>query len=149
MPEVLVSSVVPAPAEEVWRVVRDFNGLPTWHPAIDSSELEGGALSDQVGAVRRLTLAGGGGEVREALATLDDRYHVLTYAILTSPFPVANYRSTIRVTPLTSTGESFVAWSLLFDCDLDDSERLSAFFGGDVFETGLRGLTGFLGGARG
>jgi hypothetical protein len=53
---------------------------------------------------------------------------------------VADYRSTIRVVPLTSTGESFVSWSVRFDCDRADSERLSAMFSEDVFGTGLRGL---------
>ena len=70
MPDVSTSSVVPADAETVWRVVRDFDGLPTWHPAISASELEDGARTDQVGAVRHLTL-GDGGAVRERLVALD------------------------------------------------------------------------------
>ena len=139
MPEVLASVVVPADPDAVWRVVRDFDGLPTWHPAIDASELEGDTRADQIGAVRSLTL-GDGGVVREVLVALDDRARSYTYAIRSSPFPVEDYRSTIRVIPLTSTGESFVAWSLLFDCDLAESERLSALFSQDVFATGLRGL---------
>ncbi|MDD7941073.1 SRPBCC family protein [Actinomycetospora lutea] len=143
MPDLTASAVVPADADTVWRVVRDFDGLPTWHPAIAASELEGDGRSDQVGAVRRLTL-GDGGVVRESLVALDDRERRLTYAILESPFPVRDYRSTIRVHPVTKTGESFVAWSVLFDCDLDDAERLSALFAGDVFGSGLDGLVSHL-----
>ena len=143
MPDVLASAVVPADPDIVWRVVRDFDGLPAWHPAISASELEGDARTDQVGAVRRLTL-GDGGIVRESLVALDDRERRLTYAILESPFPVRDYRSTIRVHPVTSTGESFVAWSVLFDCDLADAERLSALFAGDVFGSGLSGLIAHL-----
>jgi hypothetical protein len=143
MPEVTASSVVPGDADTVWRIVRDFDGLPTWHPAISASELEDGAHTDQVGAVRRLTLADGG-EVRERLVALDDRERRLTYSILDSPFPVRDYRSTIRVSPVTSTGDSFVAWSVLFDCDLDEAERLSTLFGRDVFGTGLSGLVAHL-----
>jgi len=143
MPEATTSSVVPAAAETVWRIVRDFDGLPTWHPAIGASELEDGARTDQVGAVRRLTLADGG-EVRERLVALDDRERRLTYAILDSPFPVRDYRSTIRVSPVTATGECFVVWSVLFDCDLDDADRLSTLFGRDVFGAGLGGLVSYL-----
>ena len=143
MPEVTASSVVPGDADTVWRIVRDFDGLPTWHPAISASELEDGAHTDQVGAVRRLTLADGG-EVRERLVALDDRERRLTYSILDSPFPVRDYRSTIRVFPVTSTGDSFVAWSVLFDCDLDEAERLGTLFGRDVFGTGLSGLVAHL-----
>ncbi|GAA4906411.1 polyketide cyclase/dehydrase/lipid transport protein [Actinomycetospora succinea] len=143
MPEVTTSAVIPADADTVWRVIRDFDGLPDWHPAIAASELEGGEHTDRVGAVRRLTL-GDGGVVRESLVTLDDRERLLTYAILESPFPVRDYRSTIRVLPVTTTGESFVSWSVLFDCDLDDAERLSALFGRDVFGSGLEGLASHL-----
>ena len=142
MPDVSTSSVVPADAETVWPVVRDFDALPTWHPAISASELEDGARSDQVGAVRHLTL-GDGGAVRERLVALDDRERRLTYSILESPFPVRDYRSTIRVLPVTASGECVVTWSVLFDCDLDDADRLSTLFGRDVFGTGLSGLISY------
>ena len=143
MPDVTASAVVPADADTVWRVIRDFDGLPTWHTAIVGSELEGDARTDQIGVVRRLTL-GDGGVVRESLVALDDRERRLTYAILESPFPVRDYRATIRVHPVTSTGESFVSWSVLFDCDLEDAERLSALFAGDVFGSGLDDLVAHL-----
>jgi hypothetical protein len=143
MPETAASRVVPADADVVWRVVRDFDGLPAWAPAIAASELEGGALPDQVGAVRNLTL-GDGGTVREQLVALDDRERRLTYAILESPFPVQDYRSTLRVAPVTSAEECVVTWSVLFDCDLEDAERLSSFFANDVFGSGLDGLVAHL-----
>lgn len=111
MPEVLASRLIPADAEAVWRVVRDFDGLPTWHPAIARSALRDDARSDQVGAIRVLGLAGDdGGEVIEVLVGLDDRARALTYEIVESPFPVRLYRSTIRVVPVTTSGESFVEW---------------------------------------
>ena len=50
------SAVVPASADEVWSLVRDFNGLPNWHPAITGSEIEGGGSAEAVSAVRALTL---------------------------------------------------------------------------------------------
>jgi hypothetical protein len=144
MPEAMSSAVIPADPDTVWAAIRDFNGLPAWVPAIEASEIEDGALVDQVGAVRKLTLGGGGGIVRERLVALDDRARSLTYAILESPFPVRDYRSTARVHPLTTTGGSFVSWSVLFDCDLDEAERLSAFFARDVFGSGLEGLVAHL-----
>lgn len=144
MPETMSSTVVPAGPDTVWRVIRDFDGLPAWVPAIVASEIEGGALPDQVGAVRKLTLGGDGGIVRERLVALDDRARSLTYSILESPFPVTDYRSTVRVIPVTSTGESVVTWSVLFDCDPGEAERLSAFFATDVFGSGLDGLVSHL-----
>ncbi len=34
MARVYVSTVIGAPASKVWDRVRDFNGLPRWHPGI-------------------------------------------------------------------------------------------------------------------
>lgn len=36
------SAVIDAPVEAVWAVVRNFNSLPDWHPAIERGEIEGG-----------------------------------------------------------------------------------------------------------
>jgi len=39
MAKVYRSAVIRAPVETVWAVVRDFNALPRWHPAIATSEM--------------------------------------------------------------------------------------------------------------
>ena len=39
MPRVYVSTVVNARNDRVWARVRDFNGLPNWHPAIAESRI--------------------------------------------------------------------------------------------------------------
>ena len=39
--KVYMSSVIEAPADAVWAHIRDFNGLPKWHPAIAESRIEG------------------------------------------------------------------------------------------------------------
>ena len=70
MPKAYSSGVVPASADSVWELVRPFNGLAAWHPAIVQSELTSGS-DVEVGSVRRLTL-GDGGIVVERLLALDD-----------------------------------------------------------------------------
>jgi uncharacterized protein YndB with AHSA1/START domain len=55
MARVYVSSVINAPAAKVWERVRDFNGMPRWHPAIRESRIENGEPSDKVGCVRDFT----------------------------------------------------------------------------------------------
>ncbi len=35
--KVRTSAVIQAPPEPVWAIVRDFNGLPGWHPAVAES----------------------------------------------------------------------------------------------------------------
>ena len=60
---VYISAVIDAPVERVWAVMRDYNGMPSYHPGMQHSLIEDGRPSDQVGCVRRLTLAE---EVRSA-----------------------------------------------------------------------------------
>ena len=57
MARVYVSSVINAPAAKVWARVRDFNGLPNWHPGIAESRIENGEPADKVGCVRAFAFA--------------------------------------------------------------------------------------------
>ncbi|MGX1851732.1 SRPBCC family protein [Streptomyces sp. NPDC055299] len=139
MPEIFASALVPADAAAVWRIVRDFGGLPAWQPAVARSALRDGDAADRVGSERTLALADGG-TVVEALVALDDHERSLTYEILESPYAVRRYRATIRVAPLTTTGEAFVEWSVGFDWAEADAGPLVALFRDSVLVTGLRGL---------
>jgi hypothetical protein len=144
MPRPYASAVISASADEVWAVVRPFNGLPAWHPGIESSSLNSGA-EGQIGAVRRLVL-GDGGVVVEDLLALDDPGRSYTYSILESPFAVRRYVSTIRVAPITDTGHAFVEWWTEFDAEAADESALSELFGSGVFAGGLKGLKQHFGG---
>lgn len=139
MPRPYASGTVPAQADTVWRTVRDFNGLATWHPAIASSEIEAGPAAGEVGAVRKLTMPDGG-IVRERLVQLDDTDRSYTYDILESPFAIRSYRSTIRVAPITATGESFVEWWCHYDADAADEPKLNETFADGVYASGIAAL---------
>ncbi len=139
MPRPYASGIVPGDVEQVWRRVRDFDGLASWHPTIADSEIEPGPGAGEVGAIRRLTLADGG-VVREQLLTLDDVDHSYTYRILDSPFPVRSYVSTIRLAPVTATGDTFVEWWADYDADAADEEKLTTTFADGVYATGITGL---------
>ncbi len=74
MVRVTRSTVVDAPIEEVWGILRDFNGHDRWHPAVDHSHVDGGLMTDQIGAVRNFVLSGGE-RIRERLLSLSDKDH--------------------------------------------------------------------------
>ena len=42
MARVYVSSVINGRSDRVWQRIRDFNGLPSWHPGIAESRIENG-----------------------------------------------------------------------------------------------------------
>jgi hypothetical protein len=144
MPRPYSSGIVPADVAKVWDAVRDFNGLATWHPGIASSEIEPGRTAGEVGAVRKLVMADGG-TVREKLLSLDDIDRSYTYEIIEGPFPTRRYISTVRVAPITATGESFVEWWCDYDADAGDEERLNNTFANGVYAGGIAGLTEYLG----
>jgi hypothetical protein len=138
MPRPYASGVVPASVDEVWSVIHDFNSLSKWHPAITTSELLSGGGAE-VGAVRRLTL-GDGGVVVERLLVLDDPDHSITYEFVENPFGARRYVATLRIAPVTATGETFVEWWAEFDADAADEERLTEFFADAVYAGGIAAL---------
>jgi Polyketide cyclase / dehydrase and lipid transport len=102
MARVFVSSVINGKSDRVWARVRDFNGMPNWHPAIAESRIEGGEPSDKIGCVRDFRLRNGD-RIREKLLGLSDFDMFCTYAILESPMGVENYVATLRLTPVTDS----------------------------------------------
>ncbi|MEZ5100145.1 MAG: SRPBCC family protein [Thermoleophilia bacterium] len=141
MPKIYRSIVVNAPADAVWAVARDFNGLPAWIPAIQASEITNGKGSDQVGAIRSLTLGPDVPPVVETLLELSDANRSVTYDIVESPLGVENYVATLTVAPVTASDASFVSWTAHFDpaAGQDGAER-AEFIGNEVFGAGLAAL---------
>lgn len=136
---VFTSSVIPAPAVKVWAVVRDFNGLPHWHPAIAESRIEQNQPGDQVGCVRYFRLVAGG-MIREQLLALSDYDYSCTYSILDSPMPLSDYVATLRLHPVTDGDRTFAEWSAEFNCAAADQNTLVTNIGRDVFQAGFDAL---------
>lgn len=145
MPQVYTSSVIGAPADRLWQAVRDFNGLPDWHPNIVESRIEGGAPSDQVGCVRAFRLADGGA-IREKLLALSDYDYCCTYSILESPMGVENYVATLKLSPVTDGRRTFAEWEAEFDCERGREAELVELIGQGVFQVGFNALKERFGG---
>ena len=139
MARVYVSSVINAPAAKVWERVRDFNGLPRWHPAIRESRIENGEPSDKVGCVRDFYLQNGD-RLREKLLGLSDYDMFCTYSILESPMPLEHYIATLRLTPITDGDRTFGEWTAEFDCAPEVADDLVSGIGGNVFQGGFESL---------
>lgn len=139
MAKVYVSSVINAPASEVWGRVRDFNGLPNWHPGIVESRIENGETSDKVGCVRNFRL-GNGDQLREQLLGLSDYDLFCTYSILEGPMPLTDYVATLRLTPVTDGDRTFAEWSAEFNCAPENEAELVTGIGQNVFQGGFDAL---------
>lgn len=145
MARVYVSSVIQAPASRVWERIRDFNGLPKWHPLIRDSRIEDALPSDKVGCIRHFHLQNGD-VIREKLEGLSDYDMFCTYSILESPMPLEDYVATIRLTPVTENDQTFIEWSAEFSCAPEEEDNLVNGIGTDVFQTGFDALKRHFGG---
>ena len=139
MTRVYVSSVIEARVDRVWDRVRDFNGLPGWHPAVKESRIELSQPSDKVGCIRNFSLQDGG-RIRERLLALSDYDFSFTYEILESPMGVSNYVATMRLIPVTDGDRTFCEWSADFDCPPDHADTLVKQIGQGVFQRGFDAL---------
>ena len=145
MARVFVSSIINAPADKVWERVRDFNGMPKWHPRIRDSRIEDALPADKVGCIRNFHLQNGD-SIREQLLGLSDYDMFYSYAILEGPMPLEDYISTLRLTPVTDGERCFIEWSAEFSCDPTDETDLVDGIGGNVFQAGFDALKRHFGG---
>jgi hypothetical protein len=141
---VYTSSVIEAAAEAVWALIRDFNGLPKWHPGIADSRIEGNWPADRVGCIRNFRLKDGG-TIREQLLALSDFDLQCTYSILESPMAVENYVATLKLTPVTDGNRTFAEWSAEFDAPPAQERRLAEDIGQGVFQAGFNALKSYFG----
>ena len=139
MPRIFASSVIDAPAARVWERVRDFNGLPRWHPRIRESRIENGEPADKVGCVRDFNLQNGD-RIRERLLGLSDYDMFCTYSILESPMPLTGYIATLRLTPVSDGNRTFIEWTAEFECEEGKADELVTGIGTGVFQAGFDAL---------
>lgn len=143
MPKVFRSTIIDAPVETVWGILRDFNGHDRWHPAVEESHIEGVRAGDQVGAVRNFKLASGG-QLREQLLKLSDRDRSLTYCILDAPIPLIGYVATISLKRVTDSERTFWEWRSTFDAPPGLEAALERLVVEDVYEAGFAALSHLL-----
>lgn len=144
MVAVIRSTILDAPVEAVWEVIRDFNGHDAWHPAVDASQIERGHPSDKVGCVRRFKLADGS-ELREQLLTLSDMEQSFSYCLLETPIPLFNYVAHCRLLPVTDGDITFWEWESRFNTPAGREGELAEMVGTDIYLAGFDAVRSHMG----
>jgi hypothetical protein len=144
MVRIVKSTIIAAPVEAVWEVLRDFNGHDQWHPAVADSQIERGWTSDRLGCVRRFHLADGS-ELREQLLTLSDIDMAFSYCLLDTPIPLLNYVAHVRLVPVTDGDMTFWHWQCRFDTPAGREEELAKTVGEEIYDGGFRAVRAFMG----
>ncbi|GAA4155674.1 SRPBCC family protein [Actinomadura keratinilytica] len=133
------STVLSAPADEVWRFLRDFGNLADWMPGVATCAIEDGGPADRVGCVRRV-IGPGDTVFREQLSGMDDDDRFYRYRMLESPLPIRDYVARIRVAPVTGGGGSFVEWQGEFSADAADEEAMRKTITDAIYNPALEAL---------
>ncbi|MCU1466876.1 MAG: hypothetical protein JWM72_2804 [Actinomycetia bacterium] len=87
--------------DDVWKFVREFGGLDTWMPGVETCVVDGD--------VRTIGLMGI--EIKEQLRGIDDSARRISYSVVESPMSnMESHQATIAVDPEGSG--SHVTWSV-------------------------------------
>jgi len=140
---VVRSTIIDAPIERVWSVLRDFNSHDQWHDVVEASRIEGNERSDQVGCVRSFTLKDGN-RIREQLLTLSDTEHKSTYCIVEATVPLQRYVATLTLKPVTDGARTFWHWESTFATPPGRERELRDMVAQGVYEAGFANLRKFL-----
>jgi uncharacterized protein YndB with AHSA1/START domain len=98
------------PSEKVWDAIRNIGRLDVWFPIIETCKVDGNGP----GATRYMTVAGGGGEIRDTIEEIDEASMRFVYLRRVSPFPVTFYKGTVEVFK-SYDGLGVVAWTIEFE----------------------------------
>jgi len=136
------STVLDHPAEEVWAVIRPFDHY-AWAGVESETTIEAGKAGDQVGAIRRVTVAPK--VIRQILLAHSDLERSYTYALCDPPpYPVRNYVATIRVARIVEGDKAFVEWWATFYCAAEEYDRWTRHFENEGFAKWLAALRRFM-----
>jgi hypothetical protein len=139
MARVFASTVINAPIDKTWKIIRDFGDLDNWHPAISNCRIENNDPGDKIGCIRSFDFKDGG-SLKEQLVALDDLEHSFTYTMLESIIPIKNYVSTLYLLPIDDKKWTYAAWTAEFNCLSTEENKLTEMVKNAVFYSGFNGL---------
>ena len=129
-----ISKKLNVPAQQVWEAIRAIGRLDVWFPFIETCQVEGGGQ----GALRLMTLADKGGEIKDTIEEIDDSQRRLVYLRPVSPFPVTYYKGTVEV--FTSyDGLGVVVWTIDFESKPENAASVAELVD-DAISAGLNGM---------
>ena len=141
--KVVRSTVIDAPIERVWAVLRDFNSHDQWHDVVEQSRIERDEAPSQVGCVRDFTLKDGN-HIREQLLALSDSEYRSTYCIVEATVPLLRYVATVTLKPVTDGNRTFWHWESSFATPPGRERELRDMVAQGVYEAGFENLRRYL-----
>lgn len=139
MPTVTISSVIDAPIDSVWARIRDYNGLPIWHPRMVESHIEDGKAATDIGCIRNFKVVSGA-TIREKLLAFSDANRLVSYSIVETPQPISNHKATLQLRRVTDGDRTYAEWTATFDAPAAEADAVAKGMGENVFQGGFNAL---------
>jgi hypothetical protein len=117
----------------VWSVIGSFCAIKDWLPPVGTCIEDGKSPP-----TRTLVTKDGKASFVELQTARNEKDHSYSYAFVSSPLPVTNYKSTIKVTA-KGDGVSVVTWTGTYTPDSGKEKDASDALNG-IYETGLAGI---------
>ena len=117
----------------VWQVIGPFCAIKDWHPAIGTC-----TETSASPPTRTLVTKDGKATFVEPQTARSDTGHSYSYMIKSSPLPLSNYKSTIKVTAKGSN-MSTVTWSSTYTPQKGKEKDADAALTG-IYESGLEAI---------
>jgi carbon monoxide dehydrogenase subunit G len=128
--EAVVEDSIAAHIDDVWKVVSDFPGVIALMGVPVESEGEG------IGMTRSVAM--GESKIVERLEALDAATYSTSYSIVSGPFPLTGYYSTIRLAP-SGDRATRITWSGRFEPDgISEAEAVKMIE--QVYAGGIKGI---------
>jgi hypothetical protein len=122
------------PSGQMWEAISKIGRLDVWFPFIETCKVEG----DGPGALRYMTIADKGGDIKDTIEEVDSKNMKLIYLRPISPFPVSYYKGTVEV--FTSyDGLGIVVWTIDFESKPEDSASVAELVQGAI-SAGIDGM---------
>jgi CPA1 family monovalent cation:H+ antiporter len=133
------STVIEAPVDAVWALLKNFNNVAHWHPDVAESQIEDGGTGRDPGDVRSIRLRDGT-PIREKLLAISDEFKVYTYSVIEAPLPIGNHISTVSLSAAPDN-RTAITWIAQFMVDDGvDPTAIAAGVKTRVMELGFEGL---------
>lgn len=114
----------------VWAAIGPFCSIQDWHPAIGKCTTDG-----KTPPTRTLVTKDGKATFVELQTARDDKDYSYSYAIKSSPLPLTDYQSTLKVEPKGS-GMSTITWNSTFTPASGKDAAAKDAVGG-IYQSGL------------
>ncbi len=137
MTNVTEKGTINAPADEIWKTLSSFRDVEKYIPLVKSSTVEGSG----VGAKRTCIIpneSGGEEKIEEEMKSFDNDAKTFSYSITSSPMPLENYLSTVKVKDF-GNGRCEVEWSSTFEPKGMAEEEVAKMIR-DIYLTAIDGL---------